>query len=407
MPPHTPKLLSYQPLGYNGKFIPAQDMSSKSSPVLVLSLSDIRRDPRVFRQIDVLKGQRAVLAAGTGIMAIDGVTSYTIPIQRRTPVGRAHALFCLKTGRFEQFYWSQGHVIRALADLGHARYPFVIANDIQTLPLALHLARGAPVLVDLHEYSPRELEDRWLWRFLFQKYSDYLCRQYLPKATMVTTVCAGIAEEYTRQYGARPTVITNAPRFHSLPVHKTDPSRIRVIHHGVAARSRRIESMIELANLLDARFTVDFILIPGDAKYIVQLMRQAAGSRNIQFLPRVEMNQIVPFSAQYDVGLFLLEPTNFNYLHALPNKFFEFLQARLAVAIGPSPEMARIISQFGCGLVSQSFEPQALAKELNRLDAGTLDKMKAQSSQAAAVHCAERNADLLKTAFACLLSGPT
>ena len=165
--------------------------------------------------------------------------------------------------------------------------------------------------------------------------------------------------------------------------------------------------MIELANLLDARFTVDFILIPGEARYIGQLMRQAAGTRNIQFLPPVEMNQIVPFSAQYDIGLFLLEPTNFNYLHALPNKFFEFLQARLAVAIGPSPEMARIISQFGCGLVAQSFEPQALAKELNRLDAGTLDKMKAQSSQAATVHCAERNADLLKTAFACVLSGPT
>jgi len=325
--------------------------------VLVLSLSDIQRDPRVFRQIDVLKvfrqidvlkGQQAVLAAGTGVMAIDGVTSYTVPIQRRTPVGRAHALFCLKTGRFEQFYWSQGHVIRALADLGHARYPFVVANDIQTLPLALRLARGAPVLVDLHEYSPRELEDRWLWRFLFQKYSDYLCRQYLPKATMVTTVCAGIAEEYTRQYGARPTVITNAPGFHNLPIHKTDPSRIRVIHHGVAARSRRIESMIELGNLLDARFTVDFILIPGDTRYVAQLMRQAASSRNIQaassrnihFLPAVEMNQIVSFSAQYDVGLFLLEPTNFNYLHALPNKFFEFLQARLAVAIGPSPEMA-------------------------------------------------------------------
>ena len=377
-------------------------MSSKSSPVLVLSLSDIRRDPRVFRQIEVLRGLHPVLAAGTGNLGIDGVTFYTIPIQRRTPVGRAHALFCLKTGRFEQFYWSQGHIIRALADLGNARYRFVVANDIQTLPLALRLARGAPVLVDLHEYSPRELEDRWLWRFLFQKYGDYLCRQYLPKATMATTVCVGIAEEYALQYGARPRVITNAPRFHNLPVHKTEPSQIRVIHHGVAARSRRIERMIELANLLDARFTVDFILIPGDTRYIAQLMRQAARSRNIHFLPAVEMNQIVSFSAQYDVGLFLLEPTNFNYLHALPNKFFEFLQARLAVAIGPSPEMARIVSQFGCGVVAESFEPQALAKELNSLNADALDKMKAQSSQAAIVHCAERNADLLKTAFAAL-----
>ena len=377
-------------------------MSSNPSTALVLSLSDIRRDPRVFRQIEVLGGQHPVLAAGTGNPVIDEATSYTIPIQRRTPVGRVHALYYLKTGGFDEFYWSQSHVIRALADLGKARYAFVVANDIQMLPLALRLARGAPVLVDLHEYSPRELEDRWLWRFLFQKYNDYLCRQYLPQAAMVTTVCAGIAEEYARQYGVLPTVITNAPKFHSLPVRKTDPSRIRVIHHGVAARSRRIENMIELANLLDERFTVDFILIPGDTRYIAELMRQAAGTRSIHFLPPVEMNQIVSFSTQYDVGLFLLEPTNFNYLHALPNKFFEFLQARLAVAIGPSPEMARIVSQFGCGVVAESFEPQALAKVLNSLDPCTLDIMKIQSSQAAIVHCAERNGDLLKTAFAAL-----
>lgn len=64
--------------------------------------------------------------------------------------------------------------------------------------------------------------------------------------------------------------------------------------------------------------------------------------------------------------------------------------------------MARIVSQFGCGVVAESFEPQALAKELNSLDADALDKMKAQSSQAAIVHCAERNAELLKNAFAAL-----
>jgi hypothetical protein len=31
---------------------------------------------------------------------------------------------------------------------------------------------------------------------------------------------------------------------------------------------------------------------------------------------------------------------------ALPNKFFEFIQARLAVAIWPSPEMSKITKTF-------------------------------------------------------------
>lgn len=377
-------------------------MFKHSLPVLVLSLSDIRRDPRVFRQIELLRGRQPVVAAGTGDLRIDGVRSHTISIQGRNMPGRAHALWCLKSGRFDAFYWSQGHVVRAFAELGQERYAFIVANDIHTLPLALRLARGAPVLADLHEYSPRELEDRWFWRFLFAEYCDYLCRRYLPEAAIVTTVGEGIAQEYSRQYGVRPSVITNAPRFHNLPVRKTKPSQIRVIHHGVAAPSRRIENMIDLANLLDRRYTVDFILVPGQTRYIRQLLRRGADNPRIRFLPPVELQQIVPFSANYDVGLFLLEPTNFNYLHALPNKFFEFLQARLAVAIGPSPEMARIVSQFGCGIVAESFDPAALAELLNRVDADTLDAMKIRSSEAAALHCAEKNAELLDAALSSL-----
>jgi len=39
-------------------------------------------------------------------------------------------------------------------------------------------------------------------------------------------------------------------------------------------------------------------------------------------------------------------------LHALSDKLFEFIQACLADAIGPSPEMARIIHEDSCGIVA-------------------------------------------------------
>jgi hypothetical protein len=56
--------------------------------------------------------------------------------------------------------------------------------------------------------------------------------------------------------------------------------------------------------------------------------------------------EIVPLSNAYDIGLYLLPPSSFNNLHALPSKFFEFLQALLAIAIGPFQEMARIVREF-------------------------------------------------------------
>ena len=41
-----------------------------------------------------------------------------------------------------------------------------------------------------------------------------------------------------------------------------------------------------------------------------------------------------------DVGVFCMPPINVNARYALPNKFFDFVQARLAVAVGPAEEMA-------------------------------------------------------------------
>jgi hypothetical protein len=73
----------------------------------------------------------------------------------------------------------------------------------------------------------------------------------------------------------------------------------------------------------------------------------------------------------------------------LPNKFFEFIQARLAIAIGPSIEMKKIVDQYDCGIVSSDFEPRTLALELNKLTTDKLMYYKSQSHKAAEVLNAE------------------
>ena len=86
---------------------------------------------------------------------------------------------------------------------------------------------------------------------------------------------------------------------------------------------------------------------------------------------------------QYDVGIYLLPPVNFNHEHALPNKFFEFIQARLAVAIGPSPEMARIVNEYSLGVIAASFEPKALAAALDQLTDESIRAYKLAAGRAA------------------------
>jgi len=79
----------------------------------------------------------------------------------------------------------------------------------------------------------------------------------------------------------------------------------------------------------------------------------------------------------------------------LPNKFFEFIQARLAVAIGPSPEMARIVREHDLGIVSGDFSPKTFARSLSSLDGEKINYYKLRSHRIARRMSAERNKEIL------------
>lgn len=359
--------------------------------VMVISFTNLATDPRVNRQIRGLAERYRVVAVGLNDPQVEGVTFIACSSPRKSLPKRVQALFQLLGGRFEGYYWGLKHVQDALKDLRGVAFDAIIANDIDSLPLALRVADGAPVVMDAHEYAPKEFEDRWQWRLLFMRYKEYLCRTYMPKAQATLTVCEGIADEYHAQYGVRPVVVTNAPDFESLEPHGTDPRRIRLIHHGGAIPSRRIENMIRMMDHLDERFELDFMLVPSDPKYHAELEAMAQGKPRIRFIPPVPMREIAQTIAAYDMGIYLLEPNSFNNRMALPNKFFEFIQARLAVAIGPSPEMARVVREHGLGVVTEDFSPVSLAQALGKLDADQIDAYKRGSHEAAALLSAEEN----------------
>ena len=104
------------------------------------------------------------------------------------------------------------------------------------------------------------------------------------------------------------------------------------------------------------------------------------------------------------MGLFLIPPVNFSYQMTLPNKFFEFIMAGLAVAIGPSPAMASIVEQYGLGVVADSFEPEDLARRLNALSADDIDAMKHRSLAVARELNAENEMRQLLDIYARLLT---
>ena len=286
----------------------------------------------------------------------------------------------------------------AIKRLNSQRWDLVIANDVETLPLAFQFkSRGAKILFDAHEYAPRHFENVWTWRIFFQPFNIYLCKKYIPQVDGMITVGWKIAEEYEKHFGVLPEVITNAPGRQSLKPVAT-ANVIRLVHHGICTPSRRLERMIDMMRLLPENFQLDLILLtperssPATIAYMEGLKIQASFTDRIHFLPAVSVEKILPVLNQYDVGIILIPPVNFNYENTLPNKFFDFIQARVALAIAPTPEISAIVRKYKIGVVSDDFSAESLAKEICVLTPEMIQQFKNNTEQAAAEFCAEHNA---------------
>ncbi|WP_455220004.1 glycosyltransferase [Kaarinaea lacus] len=364
--------------------------------ILIISFSALDRDPRVNRQKELFKDNYDLTLAGYSESQKSDVELISIERKKNSLPKKLYSASLLAIRCYQKYYWAQSHIRQALDSLEGRNFDLILANDISSLPLAIKLAgNGTRILFDAHEYAPLEFEDRFVWRMLFQRYYYFLCSKYLSKVDSMMTVCDGIAEEYQNNFGVNPVVVTNAPRFQNLNPKPVGKDVVKIVHHGLAHKSRNIELMIEVFKLLDERFCLDFYLV-GDDEYIRYLRDLAKDIPRIQFCPPVGMKKLSEVSNQYDIGLFLLLPINFNYAMALPNKFFEFIQARLAIAIGPSVEMARLVNQYDCGVVAPDFEPSSLAKILNDLSNEKIAYFKNQSDGAAKILCFERNAEKIR-----------
>ncbi|HPC48205.1 MAG TPA: glycosyltransferase, partial [Deltaproteobacteria bacterium] len=232
------------------------------------------------------------------------------------------------------------------------------ANDWVTLPLAARAAakNKAALVLDLHEYAPLQYEHRPGW-WIQKRLVTHVLRRYAPHVDASITVCEPIAKRYRDEFGLDPVVIMNCPEPAAVAPHATDPRNIRLVHHGIASPARHPEIMIETIALCDPRYSLHLMFLEND--YVPELKRLAhrKAPGRVFFHDPVPPEDITQTIARFDVGFFPIPPVNYNYHACLPNKFFEFVCAGLAVAIGPSPAMAELVTRHGFGVISPSFDP--------------------------------------------------
>lgn len=364
--------------------------------ILVISFSDLSADARVDRQIGFLREVHEVVAAGlarTGYEDVDFIdVSPQMGGRAMETARRGVSAGRLAMRRYREVYFAHPGTRQAIAKLEGHHADLIVANDLSALPLAVEIAAGAPVVFDAHELATAEFAHvRW-WKMLMAPYLDALLRQYLPRVGAMITVAPILAQRYEATYGIPVTVITNAPLAADLePTPVGSP--IKAIHHGTADPQRGIDLMIEAADR--AGVTLDLLLMPVNVRYFEKIKRMAAERPHVNLAPPLPQRDLVRHCNAYDVGLCTLPPVNENIKNSLPNKLFEFIQARLAVVVGPSPEMAAVVRGWKCGVVTDGFSSEEIASALREMTPERIASYKEHSHQAAGELNASRNREIL------------
>lgn len=357
--------------------------------LLILSFSPLRRDPRVLRQLALLKDSYVVSTCGFG-PAPDGVAEhFEIPEEASGwwPTDLRFAGALLIARRFEAFYRNEPRVREALRLIKPRAFEVIIANDLNSVPLAPLLQPTKGFHADLHEWEPRIPGSGLKWKAMGLPYVQWQLRQ-VKLAGSVTTVNPGLADSYASEYDIDAGVVVNATDFVDVAPVNT-PSRLRLIHSGGSNPGRRIDIMIDAMRGVEGA-TLDLMLMSTGAGTIEALKQHARDVPNVQFRDPVPFADMIPTLQQYDVGISMLPPTSFNNTMALPNKLFEYVQARLAVVIGPSPEMERVVREHDLGVISDDFTPESLREAIRSLTVADVDRFKANSHAAARKLSAER-----------------
>lgn len=243
------------------------------------------------------------------------------------------------------------------------RADIFIANDLDTL-FANYLAsrfKKSKLIFDSHEYFPetpevykrKRVKNFWL---LVEKLCIKKCDGYY-------TVSQSIADIYKVKYNIAFNVIRNVP--YKLPEKEINSDNY-IIYQGSVNIGRGLELLLE-AIKLDKRLT---LLIAGEGPELGKLKNLAGTLRlenQVTFLGRMLPEKLKEYTLRASLGVSIEEPMGKSYLSALPNKLFDYIQARVPVLVSDFQEMKAIVDGYKVGMVLYGRTPENLVKILQTM----------------------------------------
>lgn len=281
------------------------------------------------------------------------------PPERDYPCRRLKLVFTKKAIFYAEFN------IRLFFFLLFRKADILIANDLDTLPANFLISKikRAKLYFDSHEYFSETPE---VYRRKFVRRCWLFIEMMLIKGCDgYYTVSSSLADIYKQKYGIKLGVVRNVP-FRQLSPKKEDNGDKIILYQGSLNVGRGLELMIRTLPLLShAR-----LIIAGqgpELSKLIHLVNTLNLHKEVTFTGNLAPDALKGLTVTASVGISIEEAVGKSYKAALPNKLFDYIQARVPVLVSDLPEMKAIVEQYEVGEVLCNREPANLAVVLNNM----------------------------------------
>lgn len=151
----------------------------------------------------------------------------------------------------------------------------------------------------------------------------------------------------------------DAPKPSNFP----DASRFRLLFAGNMGKAQSLETVIAAAELLKLRAPGLMFVFLGGGVEVARLQDLAAtkGLDNVTFLPGVPMTEVGAYLAHADALLVHLKKDPL-FTITIPSKTQAYMAAGKPVLMAVDGDAAELVHAAGCGVVSESDNPESLAE---------------------------------------------
>lgn len=364
-------------------------MAAKRKKILVMAPVDLKIISTINRMIATLKDNYDVYTAGFAPSKFIDVPFISTKRSVETEMSLSDKIwrhiryqFYSYTKNHEQRYWIDWRIVNN-NELQQLKFDLIIVQNINFLPVAFRIANGhSKIMFEPQEVYFAQYDGNKEWVKNHQPRIKYLCEKYIPMCDVVSFPSLEVYEYFNEFFSIKEHFITtSASTYQDLAPSKINPEHISIVHHGIADPNRNLQLTIDMMEHVEKRFHYYFMLVSSTPQYLSFLKDKARNNPNIHFCDPVPTTEIVTTINSYDIGHFAIPPIHTNFKFTCPNKYWEFIQARLCVAVGPYLILKRITEKYNVGIVFNDFEIETQARQLNKLSANKILDYKNQSNQ--------------------------